>query len=238
MVAVHDAGGNGNTFAALLDALEGQQSPMAFDLPAHGRSGELDSLPDIPAMAAHTKAVLDRLETSSPVLVGNGMGAAIALQLAATDPSAVGGLVLTGGASADPQIAPDVIASLAQIVAGRARREFDRSGYSPDTDRAVYQQAFGEWVKTDPRATVVDRRAQAAWSITDQLGEITCPTLVVIGEHEEDEHRAAATALADALPNGSAVDLPGAGRHGIIETPEALADLISQFVTSSVGGAR
>ena len=86
MLCVHDVAGNGNVFAGVLDALADGHRPIAFDLPGHGRSGGLDSLGAIDAMAAHAKALADRLGLTAPVLLGDGMGAAVALEAAATWP--------------------------------------------------------------------------------------------------------------------------------------------------------
>ena len=122
------------------------------------------------------------------------------------------------------------IASLSAITSGRARREFDRSGYAPDTDRAVYQKAFAEWVKTDPRATLGDRKAQAAWSLGHRGQEVSAPALVVVGEHEEEASVAAATELAATLGSASVDTLAGAGRRGAIEQPAALAARIAGFL--------
>ena len=56
---MHDVAGNGPVFAGVLDALAGGHRPIAFDLPAHGRSAGLDSLGAVDAMAAHTKELAD-----------------------------------------------------------------------------------------------------------------------------------------------------------------------------------
>jgi pimeloyl-ACP methyl ester carboxylesterase len=229
VLCIHDAGGNGNGFAELLEALEPSQSPIAFDLPGHGRSAGLDSLGSIDAMAGHAQVLAESFGLGSVVLVGEGMGAAVALELAAQHPSLTAGLVLIGGAAAAFDVA-DEVAGLAEITAGRARREFDRSGYAPDTDRSVYQRAFADWVKTDPRATLGDRRGQADWSLGDRAATVTAPVLVVIGEHEEANSASAATALAGSLANGSVETLGGAGRRGVLEQPGELASMINRFV--------
>jgi 3-oxoadipate enol-lactonase len=205
--------------------------PISFDLPAHGRSGGLDSLGAIAAMAAHTRAIADWLELTSPVLLGEGMGAAVALEAAATWPGWPAAVVVCGGASVTP--APDLAAieQLRLVTAGRARRQFDTTGYAPDTAREVYQRAFGEWMKTDPRATIGDLEALTAWPGPQRVGAITAPVVVVVGQHESAEARAAAEALAAAVSNGRVVELAGAGRRGVLEQPQALAAIVADVAS-------
>jgi non-heme chloroperoxidase len=227
VLCIHDVAGNGNVFAGVLDALAPDHGPVALDLPAHGRSGGLDSLESIAAMAGQTKALAAQLVLSAPVLLGDGMGAAIALEAAATWPEWPAALVLTGGASATPAPGAEQIEQVRLVTAGRARREFDRTGYAPDTGAPVYQQAFGEWMKTDPRATLGDLRALAAWDGNARVGAVAAPVTVVVGEHEPPDARSAAEALAAAVRNGRVVTLAGAGRRGVLEQPDALAAIVA-----------
>jgi pimeloyl-ACP methyl ester carboxylesterase len=228
VLCVHDVAGNGHVFGAVLDALADGHRPIAFDLPAHGRSGGLDSLGAIDAMAAHAKALCDRLDVVGPVLLGDGMGAAVALEAAAAWPDWPSAIVVCGGASASPAPDPAAIEQLRLVTAGRARRQFDTTGYAPDTPREVYERAFGEWMKTDPRATVGDLEALAAWDGPARLAAITAPVIVVVGEHEPADARAAAEHLAAAVADGRVVDLPGAGRRGVVEQPAALAAIVAE----------
>jgi pimeloyl-ACP methyl ester carboxylesterase len=227
VVCLHDVAGNGNVFAGVLDALAAGHRPLAFDLPAHGRSGGLDSLGSIGAMAAHAKGLADALEVGGPVLLGDGMGAAIALEAAATWPSWPSAVVLVGGASAHPAPSAAEVDQVRQVTAGRARRQFDTTGYAPDTGRRVYEKAFGEWMKTDPRATVGDLEALAAWDGATRISAVEVPVTIVVGEHETAEARAAAEALAAQVRHGQVVTLAGAGRRGVLEQPAALAAIVA-----------
>ncbi len=229
VVCCHDAGTDGNQFADLLDALAADHSPLSYDQPGHGRSAELDSLGSIEAMVAHLVGLLDTWSLPDPVLVGEGLGGVVALEAAAAHPDRVKAVVIVGDAAAAFDL-DDEIAALTAITSGKARRDFDRSGYAPDTDRAVYQKAFGNWVKTDPRATLGDRKAQAAWTLGDGP---TTPTLVVVGEHTEDDRAAAARELGRRLRSATVVDLAGAGRRGVLEQPEALAAAINGFLAAN-----
>jgi pimeloyl-ACP methyl ester carboxylesterase len=226
VLCLHDAGGNGHVFAGVLDALAADHSPLAHDQPGHGRSGGLDSLGVVEAMADNVRAVADGLGVEHPVLLGEGMGAAVALEVAMRAPGWPAALVLCGD-TATSYDEGSAIEQLAAVVAGRARREFDTSGYAPDTARDVYQLAFAEWAKTDPRATLGDRRALDAWEPGTRLGMVDCPVVVVCGEHTDGAGRAAAADLVERLLHARLVDLPAAGRRGVVEQPAGLAGIVS-----------
>lgn len=228
VICLHDAGDNGNSFAGLLDALAAGASPLAYDRPGHGRSGSLDSLGSLDAMVGHLRGLASSFGLERPVLVGEGLGAAVALEAAAADPAWPRALVLVGGAAARFEGLEPVVEQLRAITSGKARRAFDNTGYAPDTPKETYQKAFAEWVKTDPRATLGDRIAQQAWDGRGRLGAVSCPVRIVVGEHEDAAARAAADALAAELPAAEVVVLPGAGRHGVIENPAGLAGVISE----------
>jgi pimeloyl-ACP methyl ester carboxylesterase len=228
ILCVHDVAGNGHVFSGVLDALAERHRPIAFDLPGHGRSGGLDSLGSIAAMATHTKELADRLDVRAPVLLGDGMGAAVALQAAATWPDWPAAVVAVGGASLTPDPGAAAIEQVRQVTAGRARRQFDTSGYAPDTPREVYERAFGEWMKTDPRATVGDLEALAEWDGAAIAAAVAVPVVVVVGEHEPAEAVAAAEVLATAVRQGRVVTLDGAGRRGVAEPPARLAAIVAE----------
>ena len=226
IVCLHEAGTSGAQFSDLMDHLAAAHSPLVYDQPGHGRSGGLDAFESIDAMVGQLLDLGSQWSLDAPVLVGEGLGAVVALQAAVASPDLPAALVLIGGAAADYDLSTEIDA-LAAITSGKARRDFDRTGYAPETDRSVYQKAFSYWVKTDPRATLGARRAQAAWSL-DTAPEL--PVLIVVGEHEGKDSVDAAQALADRLPNAVIHRLAGAGRRGVLEQPEALANAISEFL--------
>ncbi|MGI9614557.1 MAG: alpha/beta fold hydrolase [Acidimicrobiales bacterium] len=234
IICLHDAGYNGRQFDDLSDRLAAGASPLAYDQPGHGRSGSLDALPSVAAMVDHLASIVTTWSLDDPVLIGDGLGAAVALEAASRYPDRVRGLVLLGGAASYEL--DEEIAALAAITSGKARRDFPRNGYAPDTDRAVYQKAFGNWVPTDPRATLGARRAQADWALADPPSAV--PTMVVVGEHEDEPSAAGATALAERLAGATVTELAGAGRHGVLEQPETLGATIADFAATLENGAR
>ncbi|MEM7337001.1 MAG: alpha/beta hydrolase [Actinomycetota bacterium] len=234
VVCCHDAGVDGTRFGPLLDALAEGHSPMAYDQPGHGRSAGLDSLGSIDGLVGHLRGIGTAWSLDGPVLVGEGLGAAMAVQAATEAPDWPSALVLVGDVGASYDVDAE-IEQLSAITAGKARREFDRSGYAPDTERPVYQQAFAAWVKTDPRATLGDRRAQAAWSLASPPA---VPTLIVTGAHQPEAEVARAADLIGHLPAATHETLAGAGRHGVLEQPAALAALIDRFLADAANGGQ
>lgn len=232
IVCLHDAGLQSSVFDGLLPAVAPDGGAIAFDLPGHGRSGSLDSLPSIPAMAEMARWVADWCGATNPVVVGHGMGALIGLEWAKT--ASVAGLVLCGSGLA-LGIDDETIATMAQVTRGKAPRPFDPTRVCKDGGREMMQKAYMEGIKTDPRATLVDLEASRAWSDDfDAAGSgIDCPVAIVSGSAENPECVSRAEALAEALPNGSTTTVEAAAHFLPLEQPEALATLIRSHVEAA-----
>jgi pimeloyl-ACP methyl ester carboxylesterase len=141
--------------------------------------------------------------------------------------------VLIGAATRFDQAAAKADA-LAPVVTGRARRQFDPSGFAKGCAREVFGRAFAEWLKTDPRVTRGDWEALAGWSAGGWLGEIEAPALVIDGDAAPDAVRASAAALAGLLPAATLGVLPGCGAFPALEQPAALAAQVSAFCAERV----
>lgn len=222
IVCLHDAGLQSSVFDALLPAVAPDGGAIAFDLPGHGRSGSLDSLPSIADMTEMARWVGDWCGAARPILVGHGMGALIALEWART--SDVSALVLCGtGLVLD--IGDDAIETMEQVTRGKAPRPFDPSRICKDGGREMMQKAYMEGIKTDPRATLVDLRASRAWAADFDATStgIERPVAVVSGAAEPPDCVARAEALAAALPAGTTATVAGAAHFLPLEQPLALA---------------
>ena len=64
-----------------------------------------------------------------------------------------------------------------------------------------------------------------------KLGNIACPTLVIHGENDPVPV-ASSTAIADAIPNGQLVVIPGSNHYGFLESPETVAAAVEPFLAS------
>jgi len=228
LVALHGAGGNGALFADLLARLEAEHSPLAFDRPGHARSGGLDSLPSVAAMSEFTRAFCAALRIEICVLLGASLGGCIALETALAAPELVRALVLVG-AGARCEVSDAKLEKLGLVAQGKARREFNRADYSAHASPDVMRRGFMEDLKTDPRVVYGNALALRDWSRVADLGRISCPTLVVVGE-DDTEMREEADRLARGIGGARKLVVPKCG-HGVArEQPEALADAVRAFL--------
>jgi pimeloyl-ACP methyl ester carboxylesterase len=71
--------------------------------------------------------------------------------------------------------------------------------------------------------------AFTSYNITDQLGQICCPTLIVVGEEDPIKGRKMAQMMVDRIPQAEYVVVPGAGHALCLDKPEPLNTLLLGF---------
>jgi pimeloyl-ACP methyl ester carboxylesterase len=116
LVFLHDAGGTGSHFSALLSHFRTTRRALAFDLRGHGRSpgGRTDELA---VHAADVLAALDGLKLGRVILIGHSWGAAVALETASQAPERIAGVFFLDPASDGRAIPKDVAAGLLAALA-------------------------------------------------------------------------------------------------------------------------
>jgi pimeloyl-ACP methyl ester carboxylesterase len=85
LLLLHGIGTTRDDFSALRPALEAEYEVFAVDLPGHGDSPALSERPTIHAITDAIEADLDALGTGRVHVLGNSIGARIALELARRD---------------------------------------------------------------------------------------------------------------------------------------------------------
>jgi len=240
IVCLHDAGLQSSVFEGLLAELDdGGVKALALDLPGHGRSGSLDSLPSIEDMAEMASWVADWCQIDRALVVGHGMGALVALEWAFSKPDSVAGLVLCG-AGAALGIDAGAIELMRNVTRGKAPRPFDPTRVCKDSGPDLMRRAYMEGIKTDPRATLVDLEASRTWSDAfdarggAEAGGLRCPVRIVSGGAESDSIRRCSEQLARVSPSSSTHIVEGAAHFLPLENPAALSSLIRDCET---GGA-
>jgi len=229
LVFLHDAGGNAGLFQRVMPLLD-QHSTLAFDFPAHGRSGGTTGLESIEACTSFFASLVRAMGLRPAVLIGHGMGAAVALRVACAYPETIRALVLVA-AVAQFDVSRDVLDTWRSVMHGRMPQPFTTDGFSPKTDFAVMREAWGEQVKTDPRVRYSDLVACAGHDSGVDLSRITAPALLVSGNDDRLATSAGAAQLQARIGGAKLVTIADAGHMLALEKPSELAAEIKTFLS-------
>jgi pimeloyl-ACP methyl ester carboxylesterase len=241
LVLVHGFTGFRQDFATQLPALAQHGRVLAPDLRGHGESGRTGDPASygFEPLTADLLGFLDALGVERCDLLGHSMGGMLALRAALRAPERIASLLLMDTAPgplafvdrAQLALAARVgreagMAALAQILRARAKDDGERSA----ADRRVEQEWGDErfWAWRTARVAAMDPAAYEALGLalvdqadlTPRLGEIDCPTTVLVGELDH-EFRAPSEALARHIRGARLSVVPGAGHQPQHEAPEA-----------------
>ncbi|MGI8666493.1 MAG: alpha/beta fold hydrolase [Jatrophihabitans sp.] len=259
---VHGLGGASTNFTDLADLLSPWLDAHAIDLPGFGRSGP-PANSDY-SIAAHTRLVISYLEQSGrgPVhLVGNSMGGAISIQLAARRPDLVRSLSLISPAVPDlrPRKGSDMMLPLL-LVPGVGSRALARLDQSPPERRAraLINLCFAHPERVPPNRLAeaiadVELRRGYAWSgdalmkslrglirsylmtgsrsAWHAMSEVDAPAVVIWGDRDKLVDVSNAPRVATTLPDARLLVLEDIGHTAQLEDPRTTARAILALVS-------
>jgi pimeloyl-ACP methyl ester carboxylesterase len=244
VVLLHGIGSNAQSFAPLMQALDGRHPTLAWDAPGYGGSQPLAvDWPDAGDYAAALKRLLAHLELSRCVVLGHSLGALIAARFALVSPRQVAALALISPAlgyntekgGALPAPVADRLDELdrlgaEQFAAARAPRLLADPDGRPDVLRAV------EGAMAAIRRPGYDQavRMLAGGRLLADAAEIAVPTAVLVGSQDTITPPANARRVCDALPGPSQRhvyrEIAAAGHAVCQEQPAAIARAIAELV--------
>ena len=226
-------GGHSGLWFPHVPALARGRRVIALDNRGAGRTGAPDKPYSIAGMADDAAQLLDRLGVERAAVAGHGMGASIALELAAARPALVESLVLIGAAARPDGRQRLVTEGWTDARRSSLSREQAFALTAPWLytaalldDAARRRQAI-ESAARDPHpaqdhAYARQARAFLDYDATERLASIEQPALALAGEEDALVPSARTAALAEALPNGEFRELPGA-HAGLVEHPQPYA---------------
>ena len=204
-----------------------------LDLRGFGRS---DAPAGTYSHAGDVRAVLDALGIDRAVLVGASFGGRVVLDLAASEPARVAGLVLASAGLPDHDWS-EVIQAF-----GAAEDEALEAG---DLDRATEvnvafwvpsaSDAVREAIREQQRNAFVlqvgseDDEELLTEELPSRLATVDVPALVLVGESDYADFHAIADRLAAGLPDVRRATVAGAGHLPSLEQPEAFEAVVLPF---------
>ena len=233
IVLIHAAGSNAHSWHYQYDHLGKTHSPIALDLPGHGRSAGVEALPSIQDYADFVAAFLDTLKIKSAVIVGRSMGGAVAMDFALRYPAKVQALGLIA-TSAKFNLPPELIETWRNVTMGRMGQPFANGGYSPKTIKdhpEIIREGWGEQIRTDPRTRWGDMVACSKVDLRDQIARIEKPTLILAGADDETTPPAMSEFLASRIKSSRLQKIADAGHYVTSEQPAAVNAALEKFLS-------
>jgi 3-oxoadipate enol-lactonase / 4-carboxymuconolactone decarboxylase len=233
IVMLHGAGSNGHTWHNQLDHLGRAHSPVAIDLPAHGRSSGVEGFKTVQEYSDFVVAFLDALGIASAVIAGRSMGGAIAMDMAMRYPKRVEAIVPVVSA-AKFNIEAERIEALRGTAMGRAPQAFVTYGYSPATikDRfEIVREGWMEQIQTDPRVRYTDMMACTQCDLREQIARIEKPALILAGADDPIATPADAGLVHGRIRASKLRVIPNAGHHLPNEQPSETNSAIESFLS-------
>jgi 3-oxoadipate enol-lactonase len=186
------------------------------------------------------EAVRDAAGGSEAIVLGNGYGGFVALQMAIRHPDIATRLILADCGAAFSEEGRQAFRNMA--AASKAK------GLSAITDvamRRLFAPEFQEthpdlmrdrreaFLRTDPDVLQAACAALAELDLRPQLGQVKVPVLVLVGEHDEATPPPMSRELAALLPNARLKILSGCAHVPQLQAPELFLDAIGDFLPAS-----
>jgi len=224
------------SFNAIVPALSKSFRVIVPELPGFGRSQRLiGSLADIADRMA--KMVNHAARGERAIVLGNGYGGFVALQMAIRHAGVAARLVLADCGAAFSEPGRAAFRNMAALSS-----EGDLSALSDVAMRRLFAPEFQEenpalmadrraaFLRTDPEVFRAACAQLADLDLCDELHKVRVPVLVLVGDQDEATPPAMSQELAAGLPDARLKIIPGCAHVPQLQAPGVFLEAISAFL--------
>lgn len=220
-------------------ALVSKWRVIRFDARGHGKTAATKAPYDFQTLAADTIGLMDHLGVRRAAYVGLSMGGMVAQFLGLSHPDRFSCLVIASSTSKIPEnlrhlwsdrvkvaraegMASQVEPCLVRWLAASSRQRADVVERCNRLITATPVEGYGGWCG-----------AIETLDMTDKLGGIKLPTLVVVGQDDPATPVAASETIQRAIPGANLAVLPGVSHMLAIEDPAAFVAAVAPFIDAN-----
>src|ERR1700759_3236864 len=227
------------SFDAIAPELAKSFRVIVPELPGFGRSQ---------AVSGGLAAIADRMAEvvreagEGAIVLGNGYGGFVALQMALRHPGIASRFIFAdcGAAFSEPgreafrnMAAASKAKGLAAITDVAMRRLFAPEFKAPHPD--LMRDRREAFLKTDPEVFRAACDALAGLDLRPQLAQVKVPVLVLVGEHDEATPPPMSYELAAGLPQARLLIIPGCAHVPQLQAPKVFLETIGDFLPAALG---
>jgi 3-oxoadipate enol-lactonase len=239
ILMLHGIGGGHLSFAPQVEtfASSGYRA-VAWDMPGYGRSAPIEPY-TFKGLAESCIHLIESLNCGELTLLGHSMGGMVAQEVVARRPELVNKLILCGTSAAFGKPGGDwqrefIAQRTAPLDAGQSMAQLAEvlvpqmvgPGSLPEGVRLAQLCMSQVPASTYRRAL----EALVTFDRRDNLRRIGVPTLLVAGEHDRNAPPAMMRKMADAIPQGSYLEMRGVGHLQNLEAPDDFDGLVLNFL--------
>ena len=234
LVLVNSLGTDARIWDEVIAQLSADYRIVSYDKRGHGLSDAPVGEYSLNDHLADLGGLLDHLELERVALAGVSVGGLIAQGFALRQPARIAALLLMDtaprlgdAASWNERIAAVREGGLESIVHAVMERWFS-PGFFRNEPAALagWRNLF---LRTDPIGYIGTCATLRDTDLSDEVGAIACPTLVVGGDEDQSTPPEIVKACAAAIPGARYHSIAGVGHIPSIEKPAELAALMTQF---------
>ena len=226
------------SFDAIVPKLSQSFRAIVPELPGFGRSQAVSG--DLAAIADRmAEFVKDAAGGDEAIVLGNGYGGFVALQMAIRHPNIAAKLILADCGAAFSESGREAFRTMAaaskakglSVITDVAMRRLFAPEFQvqhPDLMRDR-REAF---LRTDPEVFQAACAALAELDLRPELAQVKIPVLVLVGEHDEATPPPMSRQLAAGLPNAHLKIIPGCAHVPQLQSPEVFLDAIGDFLAA------
>lgn len=252
-VLVHGFTGSRDDWLDVLPVLAEEGHTVALDQRGHGGSSNPGAGYHFDQLVADLAAFLDAVGIERCDLLGHSMGGMVALRFTLAHPERVASLVLMDTSAAPVHasakrffelggrvIEQGGMAALYQVARKAAAVDPNRAASARRAEEAMGSERW--WARIERKLLAMDPAAYHTLGVllaehesaVGRLGEITCPTLVVVGE-DDAAFVAHSQDLADGIADASHAVIEGAAHSPQLENQPVWLDAIRSHLRAARG---
>jgi len=230
LLFIHGAGASHILWSLQVKYFGQTHRVIVLDLSGHGESQATEEDPEIQNQYVHElTSLVQHLSLDNFVLIGHSMGGGIAMSYVLQNDVCMPRALVLVSTSSD--------LDMRKRGSGAAKEGIEINLFllqnalkqvkSPEYE---IKRAGAKASLTNPWIMQKDLSACDHFDISDRLGEITLPTFVIIGEHDDLIPPSVAKQLQESLPRADIAVIRGANHSPMIEEPEEFNRLLSKFL--------
>ena len=230
------------SFDLIVPQLSKAHRVIVPELPGFGGSKAVSG--GLAAVADRMAEAVSEAGADDAVVLGNGYGGFVALQMAIRHPAIASKLILADCGAAFSEQGREAFRTMAAVSRAKGLAAITdvamRRLFAPEFQAAQPDLMAGRreaFLKTDPEVLQAACAQLAELDLRPELSKVKMPVLVLVGEHDEATPPPMSHELAALLPNARLKVLAGCAHVPQLQAPQAFLDAIGDFLTAAHAAA-